>query len=90
MSYVYKVVQSPIGELTLVASAKGPAGILRENNYPARVRLTPRRRDDNDPIIGPCHRVIGSPGKLTGFAGGLAAKAYLLKLEARQGELLHD
>ena len=32
-------------------------------------------------IIAPCHRVIGSNGKLTGFAGGLAAKACLLKLE---------
>lgn len=32
-------------------------------------------------IIAPCHRVIGAGGKLTGFAGGLAAKAYLLKLE---------
>ncbi len=33
-------------------------------------------------IIVPCHRVIGANGKLTGFAGGLKAKAYLLKLEA--------
>ncbi|GAC1470072.1 MAG: methylated-DNA--[protein]-cysteine S-methyltransferase [Gemmatimonadaceae bacterium] len=32
-------------------------------------------------IIAPCHRVIGSTGKLTGFAGGLDAKAYLLALE---------
>ncbi|GAB3915591.1 methylated-DNA--[protein]-cysteine S-methyltransferase [Larkinella terrae] len=39
-------------------------------------------------IIAPCHRVIGSTGKLTGFAGGLAAKAYLLKLETRQTELV--
>jgi methylated-DNA-[protein]-cysteine S-methyltransferase len=32
-------------------------------------------------IIVPCHRVIGSSGKLTGFAGGLDTKAYLLRLE---------
>jgi methylated-DNA-[protein]-cysteine S-methyltransferase len=32
-------------------------------------------------IIVPCHRVIGSSGKLTGFAGGLDAKAHLLSLE---------
>jgi methylated-DNA-[protein]-cysteine S-methyltransferase len=32
-------------------------------------------------IIVPCHRVIGSSGKLTGFAGGLEAKAHLLSLE---------
>ena len=33
-------------------------------------------------IIAPCHRVIGSSGKLTGFAGGLEAKAFLLQLES--------
>lgn len=32
-------------------------------------------------IIVPCHRVISSNGKLTGFAGGLEAKARLLELE---------
>lgn len=35
-------------------------------------------------IIAPCHRAIGSDGSLTGFAGGLAAKQYLLTLESRQ------
>lgn len=33
-------------------------------------------------IIAPCHRVIGTGGALTGFAGGLAAKRMLLDLEA--------
>lgn len=33
-------------------------------------------------IIVPCHRVIGSGGELTGFAGGLKAKEFLLRLEA--------
>jgi methylated-DNA-[protein]-cysteine S-methyltransferase len=32
-------------------------------------------------IIVPCHRVIGASGKLTGFAGGLATKDWLLKFE---------
>lgn len=32
-------------------------------------------------IIVPCHRVIGTSGDLTGFAGGLDAKAFLLQLE---------
>ena len=32
-------------------------------------------------IVVPCHRVIGASGGLTGFAGGLEAKAYLLSLE---------
>ena len=35
-------------------------------------------------IMAPCHRVIGSNGKLTGFAGGLAVKAFLLELESPQ------
>jgi methylated-DNA-[protein]-cysteine S-methyltransferase len=32
-------------------------------------------------IVVPCHRVIGASGELTGFAGGLEAKAFLLSLE---------
>lgn len=39
-------------------------------------------------IIAPCHRVIGSSGSLTGFGGGLDAKAWLLAREAPQQELL--
>ena len=35
------------------------------------------------PVIIPCHRVIGSSGKLTGFGGGLQTKQYLLELESR-------
>jgi methylated-DNA-[protein]-cysteine S-methyltransferase len=35
-------------------------------------------------IVMPCHRVIGATGKLTGFAGGLKAKAFLLDLERRR------
>lgn len=37
----------------------------------------------NNPImiLIPCHRVIGSNGKLTGYAGGLWKKEWLLKLE---------
>ena len=36
------------------------------------------------PLIIPCHRVIGSNGSLTGFAGGLAIKRQLLLIESRQ------
>ncbi|HUB58330.1 MAG TPA: methylated-DNA--[protein]-cysteine S-methyltransferase [Mycobacterium sp.] len=32
-------------------------------------------------ILIPCHRVVGSTGKLTGYAGGLDRKRYLLELE---------
>jgi methylated-DNA-[protein]-cysteine S-methyltransferase len=39
-------------------------------------------------IIAPCHRVIGMNGALTGFGGGLDAKAHLLALEAPQRQLM--
>ncbi len=157
MTYVYKTMASPVGELTLIASDKGLAAILWEKDDPARVRITADREDKTQPvlqeaerqlksyfagklkafslkldfagtafqkkvwqalltipfgetrsygqiarqigkpkavravgaangrnpisIIAPCHRVIGATGKLTGFAGGLKAKTYLLKLE---------
>jgi len=35
------------------------------------------------PIVIPCHRVIGSNGKLTGFGGGISIKQALLDLEHR-------
>jgi methylated-DNA-[protein]-cysteine S-methyltransferase len=34
------------------------------------------------PVVVPCHRVIGADGTLTGFAGGLPRKRFLLDLEA--------
>lgn len=157
MAFACKVIGSPVGALTLLASDRGLAAVLWENDDPARVRLGPRTPDDRHPtlveaerqlgayfegrsrrfsipldlrgtafqrsvwqallaipygetrsygalaamlgapraaravgaangrnpvsIIVPCHRVVGSSGKLTGFAGGLAAKALLLDLE---------
>lgn len=38
-------------------------------------------------IIVPCHRVIGSNGKLTGYAGGLERKKWLLNLENQEKNL---
>jgi methylated-DNA-[protein]-cysteine S-methyltransferase len=158
MSYAYKMMNSPVGKLTLVAKASRLTAILWENDKPDRVRLGPMREENNSPvlleterqlneyfagkrngfeleldfvgtefqrkvwaalltipfgetrsysdiavqignpkavravgaangrnpisIIAPCHRVIGASGALTGFAGGLAAKKFLLTLEA--------
>lgn len=160
MTYVFKTMPSPVGELTLVATGQGLAAILWQDDDPKRVKLEPRARDDNHPIlkateaqlndyfagrlkrfdvpldpkgtdfqkavwtalltipfgetrsygeiarqvgrptafravgaangknpisiIAPCHRVIGSNGTLTGFAGGLQAKKLLLDLEGGQ------
>lgn len=164
MAYVCKTIPSPVGPLTLVASNKGLAGVLWENDPCARVPhlqgatpdnahpvllgaerqlaeyFTGKRKAFDLPldfvgnafnqkvwaalltipygetrtygqiarqiglpnaaravgmangknpisIVAPCHRVIGASGKLTGFAGGLSAKAHLLRLEA--GSALH-
>ncbi|MCF8463550.1 MAG: methylated-DNA--[protein]-cysteine S-methyltransferase [Flavobacteriales bacterium] len=38
-------------------------------------------------IIIPCHRVVGSDGNLTGYAGGLKRKQWLLEHESAQGLL---
>lgn len=157
MEYYYKEMDSPVGRLKLVASDKGLAAILWENDNPNRIRVRTYTENNTHPllleverqlkeyfagkrtsfsleldpvgtdfqiavwnilstipfgetrtymgiakqlgntkavravgaangrnpisIVVPCHRVIGSSGELTGFAGGLEAKAALLSLE---------
>ncbi|HLT36931.1 MAG TPA: methylated-DNA--[protein]-cysteine S-methyltransferase [Enhygromyxa sp.] len=49
---------------------------------PGAARAVGRANGRNPiPIVVPCHRVIGSDGSLTGFAGGLALKRWLLAHE---------
>lgn len=38
-------------------------------------------------IVVPCHRIIGSNNTLTGYAGGLTRKSFLLSLESHQQRL---
>ena len=159
-TYSYNSMKSPVGVLKLVASDRGLAAILWENDSSSRVKLGTLVKDNNHPvlretarqlndyfagkrqgfsvqfdvagtgfqkevwqalatipfgetrtygeiarqigrpkavravgaangknplsIVVPCHRVIGSNGKLTGFAGGFDTKAALLKLESRK------
>lgn len=159
MSFAIAKCPSPVGELTLVASEKGLAAILWEDDDPPRVRLSPQIEDPDHPvlretarqlgqyfarerwsfdlpldfhgtdfqksvwqallaipfgetrsyaeiaraigrptayravgaangrnpisIVAPCHRVIGTNGTLTGFAGGIEAKRHLLALEGQ-------
>ena len=157
MSLAYKLLDSPIGTLKLVASEVGLVAVLWEKDNPRRVPLADLEENNSHPIlleterqlreyfrgersafslpldmrgtafqrdvwsalqtipfgatlsygeiahrlgkpaasravgaangrnplsiVVPCHRVIGSTGKLTGFAGGLEVKAHLLSLE---------
>jgi methylated-DNA-[protein]-cysteine S-methyltransferase len=161
MTYYYKLIQSPVGQLKLIASDNGLTAILWENDNPQRIKLGDPQENNSHPvlldterqlnayfkgdlekfslkldiaglgtsfqnkvwkallsipfgetrsylqiaqqighpkavravgaangknplsIIAPCHRVIGSNGKLTGFAGGLEVKAFLLGLESQ-------
>lgn len=157
MAYACKTMDSPVGELKLVASDRGLAAILWPDDDPDRVRLGPLSEEPDHAvlaeterqlrayfageltkfdlpldfqgtrfqqtvwaalltipfgetrsygeiarqigrptafravgaangrnpisIVAPCHRVVGSTGALTGFAGGLATKERLLRLE---------
>lgn len=61
------------------------AQIAEQIGNPGAVRAVGAANGRNPiSIIAPCHRVIGSNGKLTGFAGGMEAKAFLLKLESKK------
>jgi methylated-DNA-[protein]-cysteine S-methyltransferase len=56
--------------------------IARQIGNPGAMRAVGAANGRNPvSIVAPCHRVIGSTGKLTGFGGGLDAKAQLLALE---------
>jgi len=53
-------------------------------NNPKAVRAVARANSMNQiAIVIPCHRVIGSNGKLTGYAGGLDKKQWLLNHEKK-------
>ncbi|TLY60113.1 MAG: methylated-DNA--[protein]-cysteine S-methyltransferase [Gammaproteobacteria bacterium] len=61
------------------------ADIARQLGNPRATRAVGAANGRNPvSIITPCHRAIGSDGSLTGFAGGLDAKRYLLRLEGKR------
>jgi AraC family transcriptional regulator of adaptative response/methylated-DNA-[protein]-cysteine methyltransferase len=67
----------PVGE------TRSYADIARAIGSPSAVRAVARANGDNRiAIIIPCHRVIGSDGSLTGYAGGLWRKRALLDHES--------
>ncbi|HIY48081.1 MAG TPA: methylated-DNA--[protein]-cysteine S-methyltransferase [Candidatus Alistipes faecigallinarum] len=56
--------------------------IARRIGHPRASRAVGQANNRNPlPIVVPCHRVIGTSGALTGYAGGLAVKVRLLELE---------
>ncbi len=56
---------------------------------PKAVRAVARANGMNRiAMVIPCHRVLGSDGSLTGYAGGLPRKKWLLDMEAGQGSLI--
>jgi methylated-DNA-[protein]-cysteine S-methyltransferase len=65
--------------------------VARDIGHPDSPRAVGASNGRNPlPIVVPCHRVVGSDGSLTGYAGGLAQKQTLLGLEhgGLQGSLL--
>ncbi len=61
------------------------AWVAKKIGNPRAVRAVGQALGANPvPIIIPCHRVIGSSGKLCGFADGLGMKKMLLELEKYQ------
>jgi len=60
------------------------ADVARAIDRPSAVRAVANANGDNRmAIFIPCHRVVGSDGRLTGYGGGLWRKQHLLDLEAR-------
>lgn len=84
-----KVSGTPFQERVWKALSKIPYGqtwsyseIAASIGNPKAVRAVGTANGRNPiSIIVPCHRVIGADGTLTGYGGGLKAKAWLLKLE---------
>lgn len=57
-------------------------GLSKKLGNPKAIRAVASANGANAiSIIVPCHRIIGSDGSLTGYAGGLAAKKKLIELE---------
>jgi methylated-DNA-[protein]-cysteine S-methyltransferase len=74
---VWKILRSiPHGETRTYAQLADAIG------NPAAIRAVGLANGRNPiSIVVPCHRVIGSDGSLTGYAGGLDRKRFLLELE---------
>ena len=75
MSYYYKTTKSPVGELKLIATDKGLAAILWENDPEGRVRLAPLVENKAHPVLLATERELKEyfEGKRTKFSVNLDA-----------------
>jgi O-6-methylguanine DNA methyltransferase len=81
--------QTPFQRQVLEAAARVPAGAVASYSEIARAIARPRATravgaalgQNPVPIVVPCHRIIGSDGRLHGYGGGLDIKEKLLRLE---------
>lgn len=81
-------------ERVLRATAKIPYGSVSTYGAMARSAGSPRAaraagnalHNNPIPFVVPCHRVVGSDGRLVGYGGGLDMKEFLLKLEGALGD----
>lgn len=73
------LLEIPRGQITTYGAL---AQKLRDQGIPASAQAVGGAVGHNPiSILIPCHRVVGASGSLTGYAGGIAAKQYLLNLE---------
>jgi len=80
---------SPFVREVMAATAKVPFGevstygaVAAAIRHPDAARAVGAALGSNPiPIVLPCHRIIGASGRLTGYAGGLHRKEFLLRLE---------
>jgi methylated-DNA-[protein]-cysteine S-methyltransferase len=73
---LHELARVPFGEVTTYGALAAKIG------KPGAARAIGGAMNRNPiPIVLPCHRVIGSNGKLVGYAGGLDRKEQLLQLE---------
>ena len=76
VSVLGELARVPYGETTTYGD------LARQVGHPRAARAVGTVMNRNRiPIVLPCHRVVGSTGSLTGYAGGLDRKAALLELE---------
>ena len=70
MTYSYKTINSPLGQLKLVASDKGLAAILWKDEDPHRVRLCPLVEDPDNPLLVETERQLDAyfAGRLKAFS----------------------